>query len=127
MDDPDRRSSLTPVRNLEKTGVAAIADIAGGLFLFILAILGGRFLIIGIILGVISSLVGLAAICSKDPVDRKAGAILAAGGVLKIFSRAGAAFIRPLAGTLLSIGAFGLFAMGIWNGIKFLLGLKNRG
>jgi hypothetical protein len=125
MDDPFRRNSLIPRRNLEKIGFSAVANLAGGLFFFVLAILGARLPVLGIILGGISAIAGLLAIFSKDPADRKAGIILAAGGALTIFSRAGAAFFRPLAGTLLSIGGVGLFAMGIWNGIKFLKGLKS--
>jgi hypothetical protein len=105
----------------------AVANIAGGVFLFILAILGARLPLLGIILGGLSLIAGVAAIRSKDPADRKAGAILAGGGALAILSRAGAVFVRPLAGTLLSIGAIGLFVMGIWKGIKFLNGLRRRG
>jgi hypothetical protein len=115
------------VKTLEKLGVSAVADMAGGIFLFILAILGARFPLIGIILGGLSLVIGAVTIRSKDPADRKAGAILAGGGALAILSRAGAVFARPLAGTLLSIGAAGLFAMGIWKGIKFLKGLRSRG
>jgi hypothetical protein len=127
MDEGDRRNSLTPVRSLEKLGVAAIADIAGGVFLFVLGILGARLPIVGLILGGLSLVAGIAALRSKDPADRKAGLVLAGGGALAIFSRAGALFVRPLAGTLLSVGAFGLFAMGILNGIKFLVALRRRG
>ena len=113
-------------RTLEKQGVAAVANLAAGLFLFVLSALGGRFPIVAIILGGLAGIVGIAALSSKDNTDRKAGALLTAGGILAILSRAGAAFFRPLAGTLLSIGAFGLIALGIWNGIKFIRGLKSR-
>jgi hypothetical protein len=126
-DERDRRNFPAPVRTLEKLGVAAVADIAGGVFLFILGILGARFPPVGIILGGLSLIAGVLTVRSKDPADRKAGAVLAGGGGLAILSRAGAAFIRPLAGTLLSIGAVGLFVMGIWKGIKFLMGLRSRG
>jgi hypothetical protein len=126
MDEGDRRNSPVPVRNLEKLGVSAVANIAGGAFLFILGILGVRFPAVGIILGGLSVVAGIVAIRSKDPADRKAGTVLAAGGGLAILSRVGAAFARPLAGTLLSIGAAGLFIMGILKGIKFLKGLRSR-
>jgi hypothetical protein len=126
-DERDRRNFPAPVRTLEKLGVTAVADIAGGIFLFTLGMLGSRLPLLGIILGGLSIIAGIAAIRSKDPADRKAGYILAGGGGLAILSRAGAAFIRPLAGTLLSIGAIGLFAMGIWRGIKFIKGLRSRG
>ncbi|GHV04781.1 hypothetical protein FACS189485_10790 [Spirochaetia bacterium] len=123
----DSKEPLVPARTLEKQGVAAIGNLAGGVFLFIMAALGTRLPIVGIIMGVVSGVVGLGAILSRDPADKKPGAVLIGGGALVILARVGAAFIRPLAGTLLSIGAFGLIAMGIVNGVKFLKGLKSRG
>jgi hypothetical protein len=123
MDELERR---VPARTLEKKGVAAVADLAAGIFLFVLGALGGRFAIMGIILGVLAGIFGLVALRSRDSADRKAGAILTAGGILAVLARAGAAFFRPLAGTLLSIGAFGLIAMGLWNGLQFIRGLKSR-
>jgi multisubunit Na+/H+ antiporter MnhB subunit len=122
----DLEKHPVPVRTLEKQGLASIANLAGGLFLLALGFIGGRFPIVGIILGVITGICGCVTLFSKDPADRKPGAILAAGGILAVLSRVGAAFFRPFAGTLLSIGAFGLIALGIWNGIKFLKGLKSR-
>jgi hypothetical protein len=116
-----------PARKLEKLGVAAVANLAGGGFLFVLGIVGARLPIVGIILGLVAGVFGIVTLCSKDPIDRKAGVILTAGGILAVLSRVGAAVFRPLAGTLLSIGAFGLIALGVWNGIKFLKGLKSRG
>jgi hypothetical protein len=121
----DRRAPA-PARALEKLGLAAVANLAGGLLLLVLAVLGGRIPIAGIILGALTGIFGFFALLSKDSVDRKAGAVLAAGGMLAVLSRAGAAFFRPIAGTFLSIGAFGLLAMGLWNGIKFIRGLKSR-
>jgi hypothetical protein len=127
MSEFDRKDTLVPARTLEKLGVTAIGNLAGGVFLFIMAALGTRLPIVGIIMGVVSGVVGLGAVLSKDPADKKPGAVLLGGGALVILARVGAAFIRPLAGTVLSIGAFGLIAMGIMNGIKFLRGLKSRG
>jgi hypothetical protein len=80
---------------------------------------------LGIIAGAAAGIVGIGGILSKDPSDRKPGFIAAAAGGLAILSRIGV--VRPLAGTLLGIGAVGLLALGIWNGVKFLLGLKSRG
>jgi hypothetical protein len=124
MDEPELRP--VPARTLEKQGLAAAANLAAGIFLFILGALGGRLPILGIILGALAGIFGIAALLSKDPADRRAGIVLTAGGILAILSRTGAAFFRPLAGTLLSVGAFGFIAMGLWNGIKFIRGLKSR-
>jgi hypothetical protein len=106
---------------LAKQGVAAIGGLVGGVALFVLGALPP---IAGIIVGGIAAVVGIGALLSKDPEDRKPGVISLAAGALAIFSKVG--LVRPLAGTLLSIGAIGLLAMGIWNGVKFLKGLKSR-
>jgi hypothetical protein len=126
MNELEDRRAPAPARTLEKLGLAAAANLAGGLLLLILSVLGSRIPIVGIILGVLTGVFGIAALLSKDRVDRKAGAVLAAGGILTVLSRVGAAFFRPAAGTLLSIGAFGLLALGLWNGVKFIRGLKSR-
>jgi hypothetical protein len=126
-DELGRPDVPVPARTLEKLGLAAVANLAGGLFLLVLGFVGGRFPIIGIVLGALAAVFGLAALFSKDAGDRKPGALLSAGGLLVILSRAGAHFFRPIAGTLLSVGAFGFIAMGIWDGIKFIRGLKSRG
>jgi hypothetical protein len=127
MNELEDRRGPVPARVLEKRGVAAIANMAGGILLFVLGLVGSRFPIAGMILGILTAIAGCAALSSKDSGDRKPGAILTAGGILAILSRAGAQFFRPLAGTLLSIGAVGLMALGIWNGIQFIRGLKSRG
>jgi hypothetical protein len=127
MNELEERSPPVPARVLEKQGFAAVANLAGGLFLLALGIVGARFPIVGIALGALSAVFGFTALLSKDSTDRKPGAILAAGGILSVLARTGALFFRPLAGTLLSVGAFGLIALGIWNGVKFIRGLKSRG
>jgi hypothetical protein len=121
----DRRAPV-PARTLEKLGLKAVANLAGGLLFLVLGVLSARIPIAGFILGGLSGLFGIFTLFSKDKEDRKAGLVLTAGGVLAVLSRAGASFFRPIAGSLLSIGAFGLIALGIWNGIKFLTGLKSR-
>jgi hypothetical protein len=127
MNELEDRNSPVPARTLEKQGFAAIANLAGGIFLLALGFVGSRFPIPGLVLGALSTVFGLTSFFSRDSVDRKPGAILAAGGILAIFSRWGVHFFRPLAGTLLSIGAFALIALGVWNGVKFIKGLKSRG
>ncbi|MDR1900258.1 MAG: hypothetical protein LBQ55_09640 [Treponema sp.] len=113
-------------KSLARQGVAAVGCIAGGVFLSIMNIVGARFPVVGIILGVAAAVVGVGALLSRDPDDKKPGAVITAAGVLVILSRVGIPFIRPLAGTLLGIGAVGLLVMGVWNGIKFFRGLKSR-
>jgi hypothetical protein len=125
MNEPEKRG--VPRGTLEKQGLAAAANLAAGLFLFALAVLGGRLSIVGIVLGILAAFFGIDALRSRDGADRKAGAVLTAGGILALLSRTGALFFRPLAGTLLSVGAFALIARGVWNGIQFLTGLKSRG
>jgi hypothetical protein len=121
MDDMIPSNKYQPANVLAKQGIAAVGGLAGGIGLFVLGALPP---LVGIIAGGVVALVGIGGLFSRDPEDKKPGAITATAGVLAILSKIG--FARPLAGTLLSIGAVGLLAMGIWNGIKFLKGLKNR-
>jgi hypothetical protein len=116
----------TPTNVLAKQGVAAVGYIAGGVLSLVMMTLGARFRIVGIILSVIVGGAGVSGLLSKDREDKKPGMIMAAAGALELFSLFGIPFIKPLAGTLLGIGAIGLIVMGIWKGIKFLRGLKSR-
>jgi hypothetical protein len=113
--------NYTPTNVLAKQGMTAIGGIVGGMVLMIMRALPP---VIGIILGVIVGLIGIGGILSKDPDDRKPGILAAVAGGLSILARVGV--IRALAGTLLSISALGLIVMGVWNGIKFIKGLKGR-
>jgi hypothetical protein len=121
MNDIEPRGSYTPTNVLAKQGVAAVGGLVGGVGLLILGALPP---LVGIIAGGIVGVVGVGALLSKDPEDRKPGIIVTAAGALSILSKIG--IIRPLAGTLLGIGAIGLLALGVLNGIKFLKGLKSR-
>ena len=113
--------NFTPTNVLAKQGMTAIGGIAGGAALMIMRVLPP---FIGIIAGVIVGVAGIGGIVSKDPDDRKPGILAATAGGLCILARIG--IMRPLAGTLLGIGALGLLVMGVWNGIKFIKGLKGR-
>ena len=126
MNDIEQVEPYGSAGTLAKQGVSAVGCGAGGSFLFVMNVIGNRLPVAGIILGVAATVVGIGALRSKDPDDKKPGAVITAAGVLVILSRAGIPLIRPLAGALLSIGAFGLLAMGIWNAVKFFRGLKNR-
>ena len=120
MNDIERRNDYPSASSLSKLGITAIGYTAGGILLFIL-IGASRF---GFVAGGVVCLIGIISIMSKDPADRKAGFLIAAAGVLSLFSKIPG--IAPVAGTLMSIGAIGLLAMGILNGIKFFIGLKKR-
>jgi hypothetical protein len=90
----------------------------------VLAVLGARFPIAGIAAGAVLGVVGISAVISKDPDDRKPGLVVLAAGILSVLSRV--PVVRAFAGTLLGVGALGLLAAGIWNGIRFLGELRKR-
>jgi hypothetical protein len=113
-------NSYTSTKVLAKQGVAAIVGIAGGATLLTLGALPS---FVGIAVGGIALLLGAGSLLSKDPEDKKAGAVLAAGGALAVISKAA---VFPAAGALLGIGGIGFLAAGGWNLLKFLKGLKSR-
>jgi len=119
----ERRNEIPSVSTLQKLGITAIGYSAGGVFLFLLQAFA-RFRGLGLVIGGLVCIIGIASFTSKDPADRKAGAIITAAGALALLSKIPA--VAPIAGTLMSIGAVGLLALGIWNGIKFFIGLKKR-
>ena len=49
-----------------------------------------------------------------------------AAGILGLLVRFWPAFMKPFAAFALGLGALGLLAMGIWKGVRFLIGLKSR-
>ena len=126
MDDMELKS-VVPRDVLVKQGTSAVAYLAGGIFLMVLAF-GARFPILGIILSVAAVVIGIGALVSKDREDKKPGLILAAAGVMGMIMRfrVPVPIVTSLAGFFLGLGAVSLFAMGIWKGIKFLIGLKSR-
>jgi hypothetical protein len=120
MNDIEPRGPV-PTNVLAKQGVAAVAGLAGGIGLFVLRALHP---IIGIVAGAVVGVLGIGAVLSRDPDDRKPGILLTASGVLTVLSKVG--IFGSFAASLLGIGAIGLLGLGIWNGIKFLKGLKSR-
>jgi len=119
----EKRESIPSASTLSKLGITAIGYSAGGIFLFLLQAFA-RFRGLGLVVGGLVCIIGIASFTSKDPADKKAGAIIMTAGALALLSKIPA--VAPFAGTLLSIGAVGLLALGIWNGIKFFIGLKKR-
>jgi hypothetical protein len=125
MNEIEKRGEYPTTSYLAKLGLTAVGCTAGGIFLFILQAIS-RFRVLGLIVGAAACVLGIVSLTSKDPEDRKPGAIITAAGVLAVLSRTGIPLLRTAAGTLLSIGAVGLLAMGIWKGIKFFIELKKR-
>jgi len=125
MNDIEKRNNIPSTSSLSKLGVSAVGYCAAGIFILILNSVV-RSTWPGIIVGGIVCLFGIGTLKSKDPADKKAGLIITAAGALTVLSRINIPFITPVSSFLLGIGAFGLLALGIWNGIKFILGLKKR-
>lgn len=125
MNDIEPAESYDSTKNLAKQGVAAVCMIGGGIFLFVVEALA-RFRVVGLVIGVLTGIVGIAALLSKDPEDKKPGLLITAAGVLVILSKTGIPVLRSLAPVLLIIGALGLMVMGIWKGLQFLKGLMRR-
>ena len=110
---------------LIKDGTSAIVHLAGGVLLMIITF-GARFPLLGIILSGASLVLGLGALTSKSREDKKPGFVMTAAGALGLLVKFGPFFMKPFAAFFLGLGAIGLFAAGIWHGIRFLLGLKSR-
>jgi hypothetical protein len=120
--------NYTPTSVLAKQGVTAVGGIAGGVLLFIMGALPAA---VGLIAGLVVGVAGIAALRSRDPDDRKPGVIISFAGALTVLSSLAkiTKFAEPLgalAGALLHISGVALLVMGIWNGVKFLRGLKKR-
>ncbi|MDR0721472.1 MAG: hypothetical protein LBF75_01585 [Treponema sp.] len=115
--------SYTSTNALAKEGIAAVGGIVGGAGLLLMGSLPP---VAGILLGVLAGIFGIGALLSKDPEEKKPGAIITVAGCLAIVSRLSIPVLKPLAGAFLGLGALGFFAMGIWKGIKFFKGLKQR-
>ncbi|MDR2784469.1 MAG: hypothetical protein LBB83_00990 [Treponema sp.] len=124
MNDLIPGEEYTPTNVLAKRGVRAIGCLVGGAGLLLLAALGARFPIVGIAAGAVLGIIGIGAVASKDPDDHKPGLVVLAAGILSVLSRV--PIVRGFAGTLLGVGALGLLAAGIWNGIRFLREIKKR-
>ena len=116
---------VVPRDVLVKQGMSAIGYLASGLLL-VLVTAGSKMGILGIVLSGAVLIFGIGALVSRDREDKKPGLILTAAGVMGLIMRFGIPVLKPFAATILGIGAVAMFAMGIWKGIKFLIGLKSR-
>jgi hypothetical protein len=127
MNEIEPRNEFTPTNVLAKQGVAAVAQIAGGVLIFIMHVFSARIPPLGIIFAFIIGGIGISGLISKDPEGKRPGTILTAAGILKLVFHVGIIpVVKSLAGTLLTVSSLGLLALGIWNGIRFLRGLKDR-
>jgi hypothetical protein len=125
VNDIEPVESYGSTKNLAKQGVAAICMIGGGIFLFVVEFLA-RFRVMGLVIGVLTGIVGISALLSKNPADKKPGILITAAGVLVILSKTGIPVLKALAPPLLIIGALGLMVMGVWKGLQFFKGLRSR-
>jgi hypothetical protein len=125
VNDIEPAESYGSTKSLAKQGVAAVCMIGGGIFLFVVEALA-RFRVVGLVIGVLTGIVGMAALLSKDPDDKKPGLLITAAGILVILSKTRIPVLRALAPVLLIIGALGLMVMGAWKGLQFFRGLRSR-
>jgi len=125
MDSLTKWDDMPSTSSLSKLGVSAVGYTACGILLMILNGFSNLNWL-GIIVGALVFLVGVSSLKSRETTDRKAGMVIAAAGLLAVLSRFNIPLISGLSGTLLSLGAIGVLAVGILKGIKFFLGLKKR-
>jgi hypothetical protein len=114
----------TSSRSLSKIGVNAVLQLAGGV---VLAVLGALPSLISAAAGVILTAVGLTEIASRDKADKKIGWVLTASGVATVLSKYGFIHTLKAAGALaLTVGTAALIGLGIFNAVRFVMGLKKR-
>jgi hypothetical protein len=124
MNDSIERGDTQSRNSLSKTGVSAVFQLAGGV---LLAVLGALPLLLSTIVGGALTLVGLAGVSSRDNEDKKIGIVLTLAGVATVLSRHGVLRILKVAGGLvLNAGAFALIGLGLFNAIRFIVGVKKR-
>jgi hypothetical protein len=123
MNDVERNDDIPSSSSLSKLAISAVGFTAGGVFLFLLQIFS-RLRGLGLVVGAVVCVIGIVSLMSKETADKKAGAFIAAAGALILLSKI--PMIAPIAATLLTIGSFALLGKGIWNGIRFFIGLSKR-
>jgi len=114
-------SDLIPTKTVAKYGVLMVVGIGGAIILLVLKALPWFFAIIA---GAILLFLGLGIMSSKKTNDTVPGVLCVVAGALVILSRL--PFLGGIAQFLLWLGALALLVVGIWNGVKFILGLKSR-
>jgi hypothetical protein len=119
-DDSDRMPSQG---NLAAQGLSAVGFLAAGAGLFVLGALPS---FIGIIAGVAACVFGIGSAASRDKADRLGGIVLFTGGALALLVKFRIPILAGLSRIVMSVGAVVCIGLGIWNGIKFLRGLRDR-
>jgi len=112
-------SDLIPTNTVAKYGVYMVAGIGGAIILLVLKNISW----LGIIVGAIVLFLGIGVMSSKNSKDTFPGILCVAAGILTILS------CLPFGGfskVLLWLGVLALLIVGIWNGVKFVLGIKSR-
>jgi hypothetical protein len=124
MNDSMERGDTQSRNSLSKTGVSAVFQLAGGV---LLAVLGALPVLLSTIAGGALTLVGLAGVSSRDNEDKKIGTVLTLAGAATVLSRHGVLPILKAAGGLvLNAGAFALVGLGLFNIIRFIVGVRKR-
>jgi len=125
MSDNAEKKEVSSTTKLSRLGVTAIIYFVIGIFiLFINSLESAN--VFGFVVGGLVLLFGICSFTSKEPMDRKAGIILVIIGALTLTSKMNIEYISNFSKILLIIGAVGLLALGVWNGIRFFINLKKR-
>ena len=80
----------------------------------------------GLVIGGVLALLGFSGIFSRDSSDRKDGLFVLFAGVVLFGAAWGIGPIKNAASWLLSTGGVVSLALGVWNGLRFLLGMRKR-
>ncbi|MDR2542866.1 MAG: hypothetical protein LBC80_05390 [Treponema sp.] len=123
--DENKKDNAQKKPSLYKLALKSIAFCGAGIFVILLA--NGAFdWWWSFIIGGIACLFGAGSFFSKDMTDRKAGLLLLLAGLIIMLSRIPIPILEPFSTNFLLIGAITLLIIGVWNGIKFVFGLKKR-
>ena len=114
-------SDPVQVNDTGKYGILSAGGIVGAFILLVLGILHWFF---ALLIGGLLLFFGFGILTSKNSKDKLPGLVCIVAGALTLLSKV--PFFKIPVGWLLKGGAIALLLMGIWNGIKYVLSLKNR-
>ncbi|MCL2070294.1 MAG: hypothetical protein FWH19_04835 [Treponema sp.] len=123
--DEDETITIIPKEELDRQKKEAIAHMLGGVILMLITS-GVRFRLPGIVLSSMALFFGLRGLFSHEHKDKKPPIVMTSAGILGLLIQFGPPMFRPFAVFILGLGAIGLFALGLWKGIIFLLNQKGR-